>query len=131
MEICVSSYCFHNAFENKRLDALSFPSFCGAEYGVRKIEFYDPDFFRGPAEVPSIMDMPPDHPHVTQAQPLGHVLLVYQRLGEQELCIDQDDGCLWPRDGQHVQQNDRLGAKTRYQRVFTQLGHRVAQDVRC
>lgn len=64
MKICISSWCFHNAFENGLLSTLDFPAFCVREFGVKQIEFFDPDFFCGPTDVPNIMELSPKDPHV-------------------------------------------------------------------
>lgn len=64
MKICVSSYSFHYAFENDLRRTLWFPGFCAAEYGVKAIEFFDQDFFCGPAGVPALEDLSKDHPYV-------------------------------------------------------------------
>jgi sugar phosphate isomerase/epimerase len=68
MRICISSWSFHNAFENGLVDVISFPGFCKREFKVNEIELFDPDFFCSPDPVPTIMDISPEDPHIEQVK---------------------------------------------------------------
>lgn len=67
MDICISSWSFHTAIENRLLTTLDFPAFCRHEFGVRRIEFHDPDFFYGPEGMPKGTGvLPADAAHLEQ-----------------------------------------------------------------
>ena len=68
MYACISSFTFHRAFENGQLDAVTFPAFCRKEFGVRRVEYFDPDLFYAAKSPPALMDMPADHAHVKEVR---------------------------------------------------------------
>ena len=63
-DICISSYSFHNAFENGILNALQFPAFCKDDFGVDRIEFFGPDLLTAPGDTLTIWELDPEGEHV-------------------------------------------------------------------